>query len=471
MTAFAKLTAQKDSFLEVFRETLREAEEKAPVENYATLSIQRVYRGVVSRENMARKSFKANEVQRVFRGHLGRLQSRQRLSDKQERRQLSLFNYLCIQIQRCFRGYYSRKHKHDQARRREYVRMIVQQGEVVRRSMAQYAQDLAEREEGVRIAEKEQHFRDLAKDLHHLVSTRRIPGVYQPSTYFNNEPRMNDVPIEEHVRGVVKDLLRTRGVAHRGLETDLNGTKKIPLKGLKYRLSIQASAPYDAVLQEERRQKHLIKLIATQAGKGSFAAGGRTAVINQNTDPLCKGNPYMDPWSNPMLVKGVPRDQAELMASAHSHKPLFVRKLEQPFFTRTGGNKSTALPNDVFDTIADAEETGGAVQRFRGALTSRFGLSANCDNRTDGTIPPPPIRTSVLQFSTKTKLHKMNLKLRQSGRMNIGGSYPTFKTPLDDASLTSNMSSLASQQPGDDESSSDEEPLFKAAQEEEAEEL
>lgn len=53
---------------------------------------------------------------------------------------------------------------------------------------------------------------------------------------------MNAMPIEEHVRGVVKDLLRTRGVAHTGMVTDINGTKKIPLKGLKYRLSVQVRA-------------------------------------------------------------------------------------------------------------------------------------------------------------------------------------------------------------------------------------
>jgi hypothetical protein len=50
---------------------------------------------------------------------------------------------------------------------------------------------------------------------------------------------MKSMPIEEHVRGVVKDLLRTRGIAHTGMVTDHNGTKKIPLKGLKYKLSIQ----------------------------------------------------------------------------------------------------------------------------------------------------------------------------------------------------------------------------------------
>lgn len=55
-------------------------------------------------------------------------------------------------------------------------------------------------------------------------------------------PTMKAIPVEEHIRGVVKDLLRTRGVTHTGLVTDLNGTKKVPLKGLKYKLSIQVSS-------------------------------------------------------------------------------------------------------------------------------------------------------------------------------------------------------------------------------------
>ena len=50
---------------------------------------------------------------------------------------------------------------------------------------------------------------------------------------------MNQKPVEEHIRGVVKDLLRTRGITKRGLVEDINGTLKIPLKGQKYRLSLQ----------------------------------------------------------------------------------------------------------------------------------------------------------------------------------------------------------------------------------------
>lgn len=157
------------------------------------------------------------------------------------------------------------------------------------------------------------------------------------------------------------------------------------------------------VEQEKRREKVLHKILTRE--KGNFQAGGKTNLINKNTVPLSVGNPYMDPWANPMMVKGVPKDQKQLMESAYLHKPLFTAPftpLEQPYFTRTGGNKSTALANDVFDTIAEAEETGGAAQRFRGTSTSRFGLSANMDNRTDGTIPKPPIRTSLLKTSTRT---------------------------------------------------------------------
>lgn len=51
---------------------------------------------------------------------------------------------------------------------------------------------------------------------------------------------MKNILVEDHVRGVVKDLLRTRGISKTGgLVPDIHGTMKIPYKGLKNRLSIQ----------------------------------------------------------------------------------------------------------------------------------------------------------------------------------------------------------------------------------------
>ena len=50
---------------------------------------------------------------------------------------------------------------------------------------------------------------------------------------------MSNYPVEDHIRGVVKDLLKTRGIAKTGLIKDINGTRKIPYIGLKNRLSLQ----------------------------------------------------------------------------------------------------------------------------------------------------------------------------------------------------------------------------------------
>ncbi len=107
----------------------------------------------------------------------------------------------------------------------------------------------------------------------------------------------------------------------------------------------------------------------------------------------------MDAWANPLLQRGVPTHQQQLLDSAYLRKPLFKSTPTRPFYTRTEGNKSTVMGNDIFDVIAEAEETGGAVQRHLGT-TERFGLPVDADNRPpggNGTIPAPPLRTSTIQ--------------------------------------------------------------------------
>lgn len=260
---------------------------------------------------------------------------------------------------------------------------------------------------------RKEKFEALARDLHHLTSTKQIRGIYNPMLQLMQQPTMNQMPVEEHIRGVVKDLLRTRGYNKKGLVTDIHGTLKIPLKGLKQRLSVQASSHYDALKDAQRQQKLYHKYASMSAR--NFLGGGRTTIIDNKDVPLAVGEPYLDQWANPMLVKGVPRDQKELLESSRQQKALFAAPPQKPFVTRVGGNRSTTLPNDVFDVIADAQETGGAIQRHLGTTTARFGLSASCDARSAtvetainleatkldaSAAPPPPLRTSVTIRST-----------------------------------------------------------------------
>lgn len=289
-----------------------------------------------------------------------------------------------------------------------------------------YSTEQNERNELEAKAKKDNEFKSLAQNLHHLVSTRHIAGVYKPSDEFLETPTMNQMPVEEHIRGFVKDLLRTRGIAKTGLITDLNGTKKIPLNNLnlKYRLSLQASAPYDTLKNAERANKALHRILT--ASKGNFIAGGKTELINKSFLPLSDGNVYMDPWANPLLVKGVPKDTKQLLESARVQKALFVTPLDKPFYTKASGNKSTVLPNDVFDVIASAEETGGSAQRHRGIYTTRFGLSSNTDNRTDGHLPAAPLRASSTMKSTR----RINPVVVNLASKTVGNKYANPKKTL-----------------------------------------
>jgi hypothetical protein len=237
-------------------------------------------------------------------------------------------------------------------------------------------------------------FKKYAENLHHLVSTKHIRGVLNPNPQFINTPTMRNKPIEEHVRGYVRDLLRTRGVSKTGLEMDLHGSRKIPLAGLKTRLSLQASSRYDAVQEEEKKETFIHKVIT--AGKGSFQSGGKTNIINIDAPPMTTGDPYLDTWANPMLVKGVPQSQEQFNEVAYTRKALFVTHLDRPFYTRTEGNKSTVHSNNLFDVIADAEETGGAVQRQMGN-TTRFGLPSTADKRPLDKTPAVPLRASTVK--------------------------------------------------------------------------
>lgn len=406
MAHYKKLLEHRDVLLNDLATALQQAEDSIIHENDSSVKIQKVFRGILLRNDLSRKNYYAIEIQRAFRGFVGRGRALQEEGKKLSFYEKAYFNYNAVEIQKNFRGYYSRKYKHNQEKRKRYCERIVRDGNKRREAMENYAEEQRIRMEIEERERKQDEFRNLAQGLNHLVSTAHIRGVYNPNIEFLDKPTLNQLPVEHQIRGVVKDLLRTRGYTKKSdtMVTDLNGTRKIPLKGLKYRLSVQASEPYDTTKNIERAEKLKHDIILKLHDKKAWQCGGKTNIINKDLAPLSTGDPYMDPWANPMLKKGVPENTAQLLESSRLQRPLFITVPEKPFVSRVGGNKSSTMPNDVFDTIAEAEETGGAHQRHRGANTTRFGLSKNMDSRTDGKLPAPPLRASSRLKSTKQSL-------------------------------------------------------------------
>src|SRR4051794_193104 len=86
-------------------------------------------------------SFAAGEIQRILRGLIGRGRAQAQYTSKMDNRQASLYFYLCIQIQKSFRGYYSRKYKHDQARRKRDCAELAAKNDRVRFETETFARD------------------------------------------------------------------------------------------------------------------------------------------------------------------------------------------------------------------------------------------------------------------------------------------------------------------------------------------
>lgn len=127
------------------------------------------------------------------------------------------------------------------------------------------------------------------------------------------------------------------------------------------------------MLNETKLEKRMAELRVVDQGV-KFLAGTKTKVLENGMKGLNADEPYVDPWKNPLLRRG----------ESSSYSPTNPR---QPFVSSVGGNKSAVLPNNIFDVIAEAEETGGVVRRHLGR-SSRFGVSDNSDLRK--TVPRPP---------------------------------------------------------------------------------
>ena len=396
MTDLLHIKRQKSIFIEKLRHCETEAQEKVRWASKAANDIQRVFRGSIVRGIITFKHFNANEVQRVFRGHTARRKVKQMKKTKIEYRLSLLKNFFAVQIQRSLRGFYSRKYRANHNNRKAFIANMLTSAESIRNQLAKYAEEQTIQVMETNRNKKREAFYQYAKNLHHLTSTKHIRGVFNPSQEFLEIPTVDDVPVEDHIRGAVKDLLRTRGITKRGLVLDCNGSKKVPLKLMKNRLSLQASAPYDAIEKELKSKKLLLKVLTRE--KGDWFAGGKTNIINHNETPISTGDPYIDPYANPLLIRGVPKDQEQFKEVCYTRKPLFVKTgqiIDKPFYSRTGGNKSSVLPNDSFEAIADAQESGGVTSRHLGK-TVRFGVPDCCDNRgmPESVLPSPPPRSS-----------------------------------------------------------------------------
>eukprot|EP00356_Strombidium_inclinatum_P011550 CAMPEP_0170481816 /NCGR_PEP_ID=MMETSP0208-20121228/2115_1 /TAXON_ID=197538 /ORGANISM="Strombidium inclinatum, Strain S3" /LENGTH=134 /DNA_ID=CAMNT_0010754587 /DNA_START=165 /DNA_END=570 /DNA_ORIENTATION=+ len=83
-------------------------------------------------------------------------------------------------IQKYFRGYFSRRYEHDFYARKNYLSDVQTKNEEIRKELEEWAKKTALEEAKLQEQTARTEFHELASNLHHLASTRIIPGVYNP---------------------------------------------------------------------------------------------------------------------------------------------------------------------------------------------------------------------------------------------------------------------------------------------------
>jgi len=369
MAHFFEMEARKDEVVKNFFAQTQDASDSLPLEVAAVNKIQSVHRATQIRIIYHEIVAAALLIQRMVRGCLGRKKAREVNRERNSCLRLKFFHHCACTIQRIYRGRWSRKKIHSFYGRKIYLEKVEKRGEWTKEYLVE---EHKEKLAVAKILEEEkvkQEFDHLAGDLHHLMSTKTIPGVYNPP-YSDLLPRAFEKPIEEHLREaclakIPSSLKRARhksasttrsarfGMSQAEMSQGEDGMppqdlpERAPyfsraassgrlrknqgpfkskeqievanVKAANMHRSIQASGPYDALERDQRMQAKISKM-ARSSPFDFRAAGNREKPAPSSVHV---GIPFSD---RPVELRG---DFVELPKIRD--KP--------PFFTAHGGGK------------------------------------------------------------------------------------------------------------------------------------
>jgi hypothetical protein len=149
-------------------------------------------------------------VQRQFRAYQGRRRALAIRITQTKGIQLEFFNFWATAIQRHYRGFYSRKHVHDAKSRRQFLATVAARGQRTVVALQSFGVIQSKERELASQASEFSKLKNISSGLHHLVSTKSIPGVYNPPHPLL-VPTISDqgrpTPVETFIKASVKDVL------------------------------------------------------------------------------------------------------------------------------------------------------------------------------------------------------------------------------------------------------------------------
>ena len=115
------------------------------------------------------------------------------------------FTYHANLIQKIWRGFHSRRYIHDYYARKKYLQTLTEKNEAMRAQLGEYEKTIQLESEKRKEDAARTEFNEICKKVHHLTSTRAIPGVYN-SPYLDEgiKPQAFNVDMETHLKNGFK---------------------------------------------------------------------------------------------------------------------------------------------------------------------------------------------------------------------------------------------------------------------------
>lgn len=281
-------------------------------ETHAAVSIERVHRGATVRSWKTGMIAASIQVQRVFRGYLGRTAAFAANTQRIKAARLGFFHYQASIVQKSFRGYYSRRYYHDFFARKSYIQEVIVKSEKLRKELANHRQELLERDARSQEDQAREEFSRVTENLHHLLSTKCQPGIYNSPYLQGDVPTAFNIPVEDHLRiGAATQLkkrqstMNTRGSSRstgtggggslRGGTASSSGTSN----GVSFsarprsRISVQAEGKYGEDVEARRIENKYARL--QRLDPKPFSAGTKSR-LKSNGPGISQGTPYEALW-------------------------------------------------------------------------------------------------------------------------------------------------------------------------------
>jgi len=188
----------------------RVTEDNRSTEISAIGAIQKLWRGYVARKYVAFLHSQATDIERVWRGYCGREWAketqRQRITDAEAR----FFDAMATLIQKVWRGHRSRQMNQDFYARKNYVMNVTKRSQQLQQNIAKQLDQQRALEEEQMEMKKTEEFTQITENLHHLLGTTHIRGVFSSPYGESFSTSAFGRPMEDHIKESFEQRRRTQ---------------------------------------------------------------------------------------------------------------------------------------------------------------------------------------------------------------------------------------------------------------------